>query len=82
MAFIEEYGTSDMFENEKETNPKKIYNSLVKNTMARYYTYLNSSLFCKGKVETFNMIVDLQGLGYSECKSVSYFILNLANILN
>jgi hypothetical protein len=40
--------------------------------MARLYTYSSIQLFIKGKVETFNMVIDLKGLVYSECKEVSY----------
>lgn len=57
--FVREHGSTDMFEEEGEKNYNVLYKKLVKNCMARIYSYCTQRLFIKGKVETFNICIDL-----------------------
>lgn len=72
LKFVQRIGYSDKYEENQASDPASRYKKLIHNTMARLYTYSSIQLFIKGKVETFNMVIDLKGLVYSECKEVSY----------
>jgi hypothetical protein len=72
LDFLEKYGSTDMYEYKNVKDPEIMYQRLIRNTMARIYTYCTQRLFIRGKVETFNIIIDLESLTYSQCKEVSF----------